>query len=76
MSSYHDLEEMSAEHDVEDAAARARAQAKGDWCPTCGYSQSEHSKESMNVCVAAYEMDSLFISRAIDAHLAEKKNGG
>lgn len=56
----------------EEEAALARASERGDGCPTCGRSLSEHDEAQMNGCVAAYEENSMFISKVIDEHLRNR----
>lgn len=71
--SRREVEELLEEQRAEEEAATARAIERGDQCPVCGYSKSEHSADAMNNCISAYEMDSLFVSRVIDAHLQKGK---
>lgn len=34
----------------DEAARRKEAEIKGDWCPMCGFSESEHSTEEADRC--------------------------
>jgi len=37
-----------------------------DWCPTCGESQAEHSKEQEDRCFLSFWQTNVLINRVID----------
>lgn len=67
------IDDFLREQAEEDEERRARADKKRDWCPTCGYSQSEHTTQEMDRCVEAFNATEMLISGAISKFLAEKK---
>lgn len=63
--SFHEVQDLLDDLCAEDDAAKARAVAKKDWCPTCGYSESEHTLEGTALCLERYYANELALMKAL-----------